>query len=296
MRVGFVGAGRLATALAHELDHLVAEAQITAVTARSAASAETLAGRLLGAQAVATAQDVANRADLVIIATPDDAIASVASSIAWRPGQMAVHCSGAQSAAALSAAAVQGALTGVLHPLQTLAGREPELGLFRGITFAVEAPEPLAVILQWWAQALGGRWITLRPEDRVLYHAAAVIASNYLVTLAKLASGLWEEMGIGRAEALRALLPLMHGTVENLERVGLPDGLTGPIARGDLGTVERHLAAVGERAPQLLAVYRELGLQTVPLAEELGRVNAGQAAALRNALAGTKAAPASNTT
>lgn len=294
MRVGFIGAGRLATALAHEFDHLVAEAQVTAVTARTAVSAETLAARLLGAQAVATAQDVAGQSDLVFIATPDDVIASVAAGVVWRPGQLVVHCSGAQSAAALDAAAAQGATTGVFHPLQTLAGGEPELGLFRGITFAVEAPEALAGLLQHWATLLGGRWITLRAEDRVLYHAAAVIASNYLVTLAKLATDLWGEMGIERAEALRALLPLMHGTVENLERVGLPDGLTGPVARGDLGTIERHLEALGTRAPQLLAVYRELGVQTVPLAEERGRVNAVQAAALRYALADITPATASN--
>ncbi len=185
-RVGLIGAGRLATALAQALDHLVAEAQIVAVTARTPASAEALAGRLLGAQAVATAQDVADRADLVIIATPDDAIAAVAAAVVWRPDQMVVHCSGAQSAAALAAATAQGATVGVFHPLQTLAGgAAPELGQFRDITFTVEAPEPLAGILQRWATALGGRWITLRPEDRVLYHAAAVIACNYLVTLAK---------------------------------------------------------------------------------------------------------------
>ena len=230
----------------------------------------------------------------MFITTPDDAIASVAAGVRWRAGQVVVHSSGAHSAGVLDAAAAQGALTGVFHPLQTLAsGVEPELGQFRGITFTVEAAEEaLAGLLQRWATTMGGRWITLRPEDRLLYHAAAVLASNYVVTLAKLATDLWGEMGIERAEALRALLPLMHGTVENLERVGLPDGLTGPIARGDLGTIERHMTALGERAPQALAIYRELGIQTVPLAEELGRVNAGQAAALRYALADTKPAPA----
>src|SRR5689334_2413733 len=141
MRVGFVGAGRLAQALAPALDRLVQDTAVVAVTARSAASAQGLAGRLHSAQAVGTVQAVADTSDLIIIATPDDVIASVASAIQWKQGQMAVHCSGAQSATLLAAAAEQGAITGVFHPLQTfVGGQERDAGTFKDITFSVEAP------------------------------------------------------------------------------------------------------------------------------------------------------------
>jgi predicted short-subunit dehydrogenase-like oxidoreductase (DUF2520 family) len=290
MRVGFVGAGRLAQALAPALDQLVPDTDVVAVTARTRESAQRLAGRLQSAQDVATPQDVAQTCDLVVIATPDDVITSITCAVQWQAGQLVVHCSGAQSAALLDAAAQQGAITGVFHPLQTFAGGlERDTRQFTDITFSVEASEPLASVLTGWAQALGGRTVNLQAADRVLYHAAAVIACNYLVTLAKLATDLWAEMGIGREAALEALLPLIKGTVENLDGVGLPHGLTGPIARGDLGTIERHLTALAERAPHLLATYRELGVQTVPLAEEIGRITAERASALRELLTGEAA-------
>lgn len=285
MRVGFVGAGRLAQALAPALDSLVPDTVVVAVTARTPQAAQALAGRLRQAEAVAGAQEVASRSEVVVIATPDDAIAAVAGAVQWQPGQMAVHCSGAQTAALLQPAQAQGALTGVFHPLQTFAGgADQDAGRFRGITFTIEAPEPLAAVLRTWSEALGGRPAALRPEDRVLYHAAAVLACNYLVTLAQLATDLWAAMGVDRAAALEALLPLMRGTLDNLERVGLPHGLTGPIARGDIGTIERHLAALEARAPHLLAAYRALGVQTVPLAEQLGRITAERAEGLRELL------------
>jgi len=292
MRVGFVGAGRLAQALAPALDELVPDAAVVAVAARSLESAQRLTGRLRAAQAVATPQAVADTSDLILIATPDDVIASVTGAVQWKQGQMVVHCSGAQSAALLAAAAEQGAITGVFHPLQTfVGGQEQDAGRFSGITFSVEAPEPLASVLRSWSESLGGRTVNLQAADRVLYHAAAVLACNYLVTLAKLATDLWAEMGIEREAALEALLPLIRGTVENLDAVGLPQGLTGPIARGDLGTIERHLTALAERAPHTLAAYRELGVQTVPLAEELGRITEERASALRELLTGEASVP-----
>ena len=125
-------------------------------------------------------------------------------------------------------------------------------------------------MLEGLVQDLEGLWFVIKPEDKALYHLAAVYASNYVVTLAQLATTVWRGIGIPDEQANQALLALMKGTVNNLERVGLPNALTGPIARGDLGTVEKHLQELGQRTPELGPVYRELALLTVPIALEKG--------------------------
>jgi predicted short-subunit dehydrogenase-like oxidoreductase (DUF2520 family) len=120
---------------------------------------------------------------------------------------------------------------------------------------------------------LNGSWVELKPGDKVLYHAAAVFACNYLVTLVKLALDLWQDFGVSSQEATRALLPLLAGTINNINNIGVPNCLTGPVARGDLGTIERHLSALEAKSPSLLITYKELGLQTVPIALAKGKVN-----------------------
>jgi predicted short-subunit dehydrogenase-like oxidoreductase (DUF2520 family) len=133
------------------------------------------------------------------------------------------------------------------------------------------------------AVALGGRPLALH-GDRAVYHLSAAIASNYLVTLLDLAAGLWGELGLSKEEGLRALLPLVRGTVENLDRVGLPAALTGPIARGDVGTIERHLAVLDRVAPEARTMYKELARRTIPIALAKGRIDAAAARRLATSL------------
>jgi predicted short-subunit dehydrogenase-like oxidoreductase (DUF2520 family) len=142
-----------------------------------------------------------------------------------------------------------------------------------GSTYAIEAEEPLLTTLKEMASALEGSWVRLGAGDKVLYHAAAVVACNYFVSLVKLATDLWQTFGVSPQQATRALLPLLRGTVNNLDNVGLPNCLTGPIARGDLGTIKGHLAALERAAPQVLSTYRELGLQTIPIALAKGKID-----------------------
>jgi len=149
-----------------------------------------------------------------------------------------------------------------------------------GTTFALEAEEPLLDTLKEMATALGGHWIVLKAEDKVIYHAAAVFACNYLVTLVKLAGDLWQTFGISPEATTQALLPLLKGTINNMATVGIPECLTGPIARGDTETVKKHLRALKKVAPDLVASYRELGLKTIPIAVAKGRINQGQAGQL----------------
>jgi predicted short-subunit dehydrogenase-like oxidoreductase (DUF2520 family) len=220
---------------------------------------------------------VADTADIIFITTPDDAIASVASGVRWHRGQNAVHCSGADSTETLEAARKSGAHVGAFHPLQTFASVKEAIDNIAGSTFAVEAEEPLLSTLKEMATALGGTWIELKASDKVIYHAAAVIACNYMVTLVKLATDLWQTFDVPREQAIRALLPLLRGTIHNIETIGIPKCLTGPIARGDTGTIKKHINALSKAAPAVLPTYCELGRQTIPVALAKGRINNKQA-------------------
>ena len=280
LKLGFIGAGALATTLA------IAFKQrgftIAAVSSRGYESAKTLANLLDGCRATPDNQEVADSADLIFIATPDDIIPVVASRLKWRKGQMAVHCSGADSIDILSPARQAGAYTGVFHPLQTFVAMVQEN--LKGITFALEAEEPLLTSLKEMAEALGGHWIELKSKDRVLYHAAAVFACNYLITLTKTAVTLWQNIDVPQYQAVRALLPLMRGTLNNIEAMGVIESLTGPIARGDTGTIKKHLTALDVIDPKLTRLYRELGINTIPIALEKGKLDIKQAKELEDIL------------
>ncbi len=275
VKLGFIGSGTVGTALSMKLSE--AGYPVVAVSSRSQASARKLAQTIGGGIITGGNQDVADAAELVFVTTPDDAIAPVVSQVRWHEGQSVVHCSGADSAGILEPARRAGAYVGCFHPLQTFADVRRAVENIPGSTFALEAEEPLLTRLKDMADALDAYWIELKASDKVLYHASAVIACNYLVTLVKLATDLWQTFDIPRGQAIRALLPLIGGTIHNIDTVGIPQCLTGPIVRGDTGTIKKHLDALRKTAPDLLATYRELGLQTIPIALAKGRINQRQA-------------------
>lgn len=282
IKLGFIGAGTVGTALAIGLNSR--GYPVAAVSSRSKESAEKLARTIEGCRAVENSQQVADAADLVFITTPDGAIPDIASEVAWHTGQSVVHCSGADSTETLEPARKLGAHTGAIHPLQTFASVEQAIENIPGSTFAVEAEEPLMSTLREMAAALEGNFIELKAEDKVLYHAAAVISCNYLVTLVKLATDLWQTFDVQTNQAAKALLPLLRGTINNIENIGIPGCLTGPIARGDTGTIEKHLEALEKKSPAVLPAYRELGRQTIPVALAKGKINQQQAKELQNIL------------
>ena len=281
-RLGFIGAGTVAGVLALALSSH--GYPVAAVSSRRLSSAEELASTVEGCTATASGQAVAEAADLIFITTPDDAITAVADQIKWPPGKSVVHCSGADTTQALASARASGATVGVFHPLQTFAGAEPAINNLPGTTFALEAEEPLLSLLKEMAGALGGYAIELKASDKVIYHAAAVIACNYLVTLVKQAADLWQTFGVPPEQSVRALLPLLKGTVHNIEAVGIPGCLTGPIARGDTGTIAKHLAALEKAAPEVLETYRQLGINTIPVALAKGSIDEEQAGRLEAVL------------
>ncbi len=284
LKLGFIGAGIVGTALAVRLSSK--GYQVVAVSSRSQTSAQNLAQTISGCRAFAKNQDVTDTAELVFITTPDDTIATVASQLKWHAGQSVVHCSGADSTEILQPARKLGVHVGAFHPLQSFANAKQAIENIPGSTFVVEAETPLLATLKDMATALGGHWIELKASDKVIYHAAAVIACNYLVTLVKLATDLWQTFSIPPHQATQALLPLIRGTIHNIDTVGIPQCLTGPIARGDTGTIKKHLDALQKKAPSLLSTYRELGLQTIPIALAKGRINKQQAQELQAILRG----------
>lgn len=219
----------------------------------------------------------------VLLAVPDPAIQPSAAALAAEepPASAAfVHLSGAHGLEPLRPLAERGNPVGAFHPLQSFpAEREP--GAFAGSTFGINASGPeLLERLRSWAAALGGSARLVPDGDRALYHAAAVMASNYLNSLVAEAARLLAAIGWSREESVAALLPLVRGAVENLDALGLPGALIGPIRRGEGATVARHLEALGsvrgEEAERTRRLYRLLGAVALELAIEAG-LDAGEA-------------------
>lgn len=289
--VGFIGAGRVGTALASLLH--ARGVQIAGVSGRALTDARRMAlAAGLEREAARERAETVALSSIVFLTVPDDMVGSLCQEVAeeggWREGQGVVHCSGALPSDVLAPARERGALVASFHPLQAFATAEAAIAHMPGSAFAIEGDAPLVAELDRLANLLGGTALHLTPGEKTLYHAAAVIASNYTVTLAALASELLAREGIAPDAniALRYLLPLLRGTVDNLDALGLPGALTGPIARGDAGTVSRHLHDLDGCAPDLAHLYRHLARLTLPLALEKGGLSQEELTALREVLEG----------
>lgn len=208
--------------------------------------------------------------DVVLLAVRDDALPAAAATLAagLAPNQVVLHLSGSQGLDALEGVRSSGAAVGSLHPLQTLVDPQAAPAALRGARAAVEG-EPRALdIAERLARALGMVPFAIAGGAKALYHAAAVFASNYLVTCAAVGTRLLHAAGAPAEEAWPALRPLVEGALRNMLAAERPDeALTGPIARGDAATIERHVSAleVNDRA-----LYRALGRATLAIARERG--------------------------
>jgi predicted short-subunit dehydrogenase-like oxidoreductase (DUF2520 family) len=208
---------------------------------------------------------------IVILAVPDAALPEIAYDLTMMgtapPGCAVLHLSGALSTDVLAPLHGAGYSIGSLHPLIAVA--DPWLSADRmlGAAFAVGGEPAAVAAARRIAFALGGMPLVIPPPLRPLYHAAAVIASNYLVAITGLATRLLGEAGVPEEDTLRALLPLLRGTLDNMEQLGVPAALTGPIARGDTDTIRLHLARLSEGDRVL---YCGLGLELLRLARSAG--------------------------
>ena len=272
MTVAIVGPGKVGCALGRRIHgrgfRVVAVAGRTLASARQG-TRSIGAGRASGSPLVA-----ARMADVVLITTADRSIAVVCERIAagrgFHAGQAVFHCSGAFGPELLAPAREAGAAAGALHPLQSFASAEQALRRLRGTFFTFEGDAAAVPAARRIVRAAGGRFLPIAPESRALYHAASCVLSNYLVALADLGLEMMARAGLERGAAAKAVLPLLRGTLENLEALGAPDALTGPVARADVATVRRHLEALRGRPPQFLRLYAELGRYTVGVARRKG--------------------------
>ncbi|MCX6012642.1 MAG: DUF2520 domain-containing protein [Chloroflexi bacterium] len=271
VKIGFIGAGKVGTALAIQLRDK--GYNVTAVASRSRTSAERLVSFVDSCHIYDTLQGVADNTNFIFITTPDDVIEQIASQVNWHAEQSIVHCSGAGSLDILETARKAGARVGGFHPLQTFASIDHAIKNLPGSTFALEGNGIIVDQLIDMAKALKGSWVRLGAGDKVLYHAAAVMACNYVVTLMKMATDLWKTFDVPAHDATQSLVPLLQGTVNNINNIGIPHCLTGPIARGDVGTIKKHIIALKEKAPEILSTYKELGIKTIPIAVEKGTLS-----------------------
>ncbi len=281
-----LGAGRVGSAIGVLLHS--AGLHVAAVTTRSPATAEYVASRT-GAQAGTDNAAAAARGDIVFVTTNDDAIAGVvaeaAEAGAFRPGQLVVHMSGALSLAVLAPAAAEGAAIGSAHPMQSFATADDALRMIRGSVFGVTSGPGSRDTIEALVQVLGGQAVTIADENKVLYHAAAVMASNYLVAIEDVAVELLAHAGFDEASALGALRPLAVGTIGNVNEIGTTRALTGPIVRGDTGTVRGHVEALRGLPGDELQLYRALGRRTLAIALRRQTLDAETVEALRAVLA-----------
>ncbi len=279
----FIGAGRLATGLG--LAMAKNGHNVVAVASRSPASASKLAACIPGCLALG-AQSAADMAELVIISAPDDAIAGIVATVKWRPGQAVVHCSGATEVSVLEPAEQAGAHTGGFHPMQAFTDPQAALASLPGCTIAIEAADAtLAAGLDALAVSLGCRAMRLPPGCRARYHASGGYASQFVNVLMREATDLWQSFGVSEVDAVRALLPLLRGTLASIEKAGVAGGMPGPVSRGDVGTVKRHVEDLGRVDAEQLTFYCELARRTIPLAVERGSLGEDKAQALRKLLA-----------
>ncbi|MFT0532585.1 Rossmann-like and DUF2520 domain-containing protein [Castellaniella hirudinis] len=279
-RLGFIGAGRLAAALALALQR--AGRPVGRVASRRHASAVAMA-RVLGPGCRAVdPQAVADDCDLVFITTPDAVIAEVAQGIAWRAGQWVVHCSGATPVSVLQPARQAGAAVGGFHPMQAFgADARAAADSLSGCTVAIESADPALQTVLWrLAARLGCQGIDLPPDARVRYHASGGYASQHVHALLADAVRLWQSWGATEQQAMDALLPLLRGTVASIAHSGVAAGMPGPVSRGDIGTVRQHRQALMALDPAMARLYDQLGARGVALARQAGRLDDAQAQAM----------------
>lgn len=271
MRFGIIGAGIVGTAISIRLKQ--AGHNLVGIDTRSEVSYQRFSQYLQWERA--PIEEWISEAEVLFITTQDGMIRPVAEDLTrrrlFRPGQIWVHCSGSMSSKALQVDMDLPLKYLSLHPLQAFANIEQAVELLEGTHFGIEG-DAEEVGLEIVAQ-LGGIPHRLNREGKPLYHAGAVIASNYLVILASLAVRLFEQAGIQKEEALESLLPLMEGSIQNLGKVGIPQALTGPIARGDVEVIRSHL----EQMPlKIESVYRALGIVALEIGQAKKEMNGGE--------------------
>jgi predicted short-subunit dehydrogenase-like oxidoreductase (DUF2520 family) len=267
-RLGFVGAGRLARCVAAVWSR--AGYPVNAIASRSAASALEFASELPGCIVADDASAVAQHADVVFLTVPDDSIGATANALRLDPsrrGSIAVvHCSGATPVDVLASAQTQGADIGGFHPLFLFGGLPTDQTRIAGCSVTIEANGPLHDTLTELVRALGCHPLSIPPGSRLLYHGAAHYAASFALCALSETTTLWKELGFNEDEALRAVLPMLAGTIETAREKGLPGALAGPVSRGDASIVVKQLALLQALGGDHATLYALMSRRAVALA------------------------------
>lgn len=263
--LSLIGAGKLGQTLAH-LWHTRGQFRIQQVLTRSLPSARAACDFIGGGEAIDEMQDLLP-ADLWLIATPDGDIARCAERLQplLSPNTILFHCSGALNSDILNG--TSGAAVASIHPIHSFASPAESVGKFAGSFCGYEGSDTALAVLKPAFESLGAQLFAIDGQHKTLYHAASVIACNYLVSLMDASLTCFEAAGVSRTQAQQLLLPITHQTLDNALHGTPGSALTGPISRGDLHTVERQLAQLQHLKPELARLYAVLGMQTVELAQ-----------------------------
>jgi predicted short-subunit dehydrogenase-like oxidoreductase (DUF2520 family) len=283
LAVGVVGAGRVGPVLAAALS--IAGHRVVAASAVSDASRRRAAALLPDAP-IRAVDDVVRSAELVLLTVPDDALAALVEGLAatgvLRAGQLVVHASGSHGIAVLEPATRVGALPLALHPVMTFAGAPEDVARLAGCTFGVTSPAELRPVAEALVVEMGGEPVWIDDAMRPLYHAALASGANHLVTLVNTAADLLRAAGV--EDPARMLGPLLGAALDNALRRG-DAALTGPVARGDAGTVATHLDVLARVSPPALTAYAAMARVTADRALASGQLDATAASALLDVLA-----------
>ncbi len=278
-KVSIIGAGVVGTAIGYLLKER--GYSIVGIASRTLSSAQKAREFIGEGDATTDLGATAQKAEVVFITTSDRAIEEVCNKIAseggFNPGATVFHTCGALSSEILSSAKDSGAHVASLHPLQSLADIHEAIKNIPGSYFCLEGDDAALLIARKIVDSLKGKEITIEVDMKPLYHAGASVASNFLVATIRFALELLEVAGVMRKDSLNALMPLIKGTVRNIEDLHIPSALTGPISRGDVGVIEDHLRAMSKVIPETIRLYTELGRYTVKIALEKGTINENEA-------------------
>ncbi len=284
--IGIVGAGAVGTTLGVALAR--AGWPVVAVASRDVGRRtrfRDLVGP--GVKAFAEAAAVLDEAELVILAVPDDALPGLAGELRLYSGQALVHTSGALGAEVLEPAMAAGTQVGAFHPLVSFADVERSVAALHGATVAIEGDDQLADLLGRLAEAIGAVPVRLAPGTKPAYHAAAMLAAGGVIALFDAIAELGRIVGLDEAGSLAVFGRLTDQTMANARAIGIRAALTGPMTRGDVGTLQRHLDALAAGAPGVLPLYRAAAEREIDLALARGAIAPETAARLRATLATT---------
>jgi predicted short-subunit dehydrogenase-like oxidoreductase (DUF2520 family) len=266
VKIGFIGAGKTCRNLALNLHAL--KFNVHGIHSLNKSSSQNICN-LISQQCIPyqTPQDLANDCDLVFITTPDDSIQTIAKSIKWHRNMGVVHCSGAGTSFWLNKAKLDGASIASYHPMQTFSNDNANLTLEK-VFFAIEGDSSLTAYLKNITTQLGGFSISIKAEHKLLYHASAFMVCGLITTIIGKAVDPWKTIGYSEEQALDILTPLIERTIHNVSTNGIIDSLTGPISRGDVGTIKDHIDSLRKHHPSLLPIYCQLSLENVLLEQK----------------------------